>query len=61
MQPPKTREVISRLEREGWKLVRCKGGRRIYRKSNRTVVVHGKNSDPIDRGTYDDIKRNAGW
>ena len=61
MQPPKVREVISRLEREGFELARCGGGRRIYRKDDRTVTIHGKDNDPVDRGTYGAIKRRAGW
>jgi predicted RNA binding protein YcfA (HicA-like mRNA interferase family) len=61
MQPPKTREVTRRLEKEGWKLVREKGGRRRYRKDGKHVTIHGKDSDALTKGTWGAIKRQANW
>jgi predicted RNA binding protein YcfA (HicA-like mRNA interferase family) len=34
---PKARRVRGAIEEAGWKLVRMRGSRRIYRKGNRTV------------------------
>ncbi|MEG0758813.1 MAG: type II toxin-antitoxin system HicA family toxin [Raoultibacter sp.] len=61
MQPPTVREVTKRLVKEGWELTRCKDGRRIYRKNGKIVPIHGKDKDPIKRGTYKAIKEQAGW
>ena len=61
MQPPTVREVIARLEKEGWELARFKGGRRVYRKDGKTVTIHGKDGDTLTPGTYGAIKRQACW
>ena len=61
MQPPKIREIIKRLEHDGWKRIRAKGGRRIYRKGNKTVTIHGKDSDQPPKGTWAELKREAEW
>lgn len=61
MQPPKVRDVIKRLEAEGWQLVRCKGGRRIYRKSDKTVTIHGNNNHVLTIGTWRAIQKQADW
>lgn len=61
MEPPTVREITRRLEREGWKLARCKKGRRIYVKDGKIVTIHGRDSDRPKKGTYAEIKREAGW
>ena len=61
MEPPKVREVARRLEREGWSKVREKGGRRIYRKEEKIVTLHGKDNDRLKKGTWAEITREAGW
>lgn len=62
MQPPTVREVIKRLLAEGWVLVRYDGtSHRIFRKTDKLLVVAGKDGDHMKRGTYSDIKRKAGW
>ena len=61
MQPPTNREIVTRLNDEGFVEIRNKGGRRIFRKGARVVTVHGNdNSRPL-KGTYGAIKRQAGW
>lgn len=61
MQPPTVREVIGRLEAEGWELVRTKGDHRQYGKEGKRVTVAGKMSQHLDRGTYQAIRKSAGW
>lgn len=61
MQPPTVREVIKRLESEGWKELRRKGSHRQYVKDGKSITVAGKQSEHLDRGTYAGIKRGAGW
>lgn len=61
MQPPTVREVIGRLEAEGWELVRTRGDHRQYRKGGRIVTVAGKLGQHLDRGTYQVIRKSAGW
>ena len=61
MQPPRVRDVVSRLKSEGWEHVRTEGDHRIFQKSGRVAVVPGKLHDHLDRGTYGSIKRQASW
>ena len=61
MQPPTVREVIKRLEDEGWLLDRCRGDHRIYKKEGRIVPVAGRMKDHLDRGTWANIKSIVGW
>lgn len=62
MQPPTVREVISRLESEGWVLLRQNGtSHRVFGCNGRMVVVAGKLGEHLPRGTYSSIKREAGW
>lgn len=61
MEPPKVREVIRMLEGDGWRLVRCKGGRRIYRKDDRVVTIHGNDNHVLTIGTWKAILKQAGW
>ena len=60
--PPNVREIIRRLEREGWVLVRTNGSHRIFRHPARTgiVVVPGKLSRPLPIGTYRSVLRQSG-
>jgi predicted RNA binding protein YcfA (HicA-like mRNA interferase family) len=56
-------EIMSRLNREGWVLVRTRGSHRIFKHPGRpgqlVVVPHPKKDMP--RGTLASIMRNAGW
>ena len=62
MQPPTVREVIKRLESEGWKLIRQNGtSHRIFGKDGTIIPIAGKPGEHLDRGTYGKIKRLAGW
>jgi len=60
--PQKTRDVISRLEREGWIGRRGKGDHMNYRKPDGLCVITidtGKKEIP--KGTYSRIATLAGW
>ena len=61
MEPPTVREVIQRLEREGWCHVSTKGDHRKYGRDGSSVTVSGKLGDHVRKGTYASIKRQAGW
>jgi predicted RNA binding protein YcfA (HicA-like mRNA interferase family) len=57
-----SRDVIRRLERDGWQLARTKGSHRQYRHPTRgglVTVPHPKRDLPI--GTLRNIFRQAGW
>jgi predicted RNA binding protein YcfA (HicA-like mRNA interferase family) len=57
-----SREVIARLEREGWLLHHTKGSHRQYKhpsKPGRVTVPHPKRDLPT--GTLRSIYRQAGW
>lgn len=57
-----SREVIRRLEAEGWVLCHAKGSHRQYRHPARTgkvTVPHPKRDLPV--GTLRNIYRQAGW
>jgi predicted RNA binding protein YcfA (HicA-like mRNA interferase family) len=47
MQPPTVREIIRRLESEGFKNVRTVGDHRRYVKGNRKVTVAGKPNEHL--------------
>lgn len=61
MQPPTVREVIRRLEDEGWVLSRIKGDHRIFTKAGKVIVVSGNLNDTLKRGTWGAIRRQAEW
>lgn len=57
-----SREVIRRLERDGWRLVRTKGSHRQYKHPDRpglVTVPHPKRDLP--GGTLRAMFRQAGW
>ncbi|HZR98574.1 MAG TPA: type II toxin-antitoxin system HicA family toxin [Chloroflexota bacterium] len=61
--PPKVREVLKRLERDGWELLRQQGSHRQYRKRGNPYVltIAGRPSDELRPGTWSEIQRKAGW
>lgn len=61
MQPPTVREVIRRLEAEGFVLVRTVGDHRRYVKGSRRVTVSGKPSEHLKPKTWASVKSQAGW
>ena len=60
--PLKVHELITRLEVEGWFLIRQKGSHRQYHHPARTgtVTVAGKPSVDIPPGTLNSILKQAG-
>jgi len=60
----KVREIIKRLENEGWVLIRQKGSHKIFKKGGHPELIvlpdHGSNKEP-SIGVLNDIKKKAGW
>lgn len=56
------REVIKRIEADGWFLVRTKGDHRQFHHPNKpgTVTVAGKLSGDVPPGTLNSILKQAG-
>lgn len=61
MEPPTAREVIAHLEREGWTFVGCTGDHRKFRKDGRLVVVPGQLGEHLKKGTWSNVRQQAGW
>ncbi|MDR1184008.1 MAG: type II toxin-antitoxin system HicA family toxin [Coriobacteriales bacterium] len=61
METPTVREVIIRLEHEGFIKVRQKGSHRRYVKGSKKVTVAGNPREHLDPKTYRSIERQAGW
>lgn len=59
----KVREVIKRLEAEGWYHVHARGGHRQYKHPQKPgrVTIAGKPSDDLAPGTLNSIFKQAGW
>lgn len=60
--PTRVREIIRRLESEGWYLVRTRGSHRQYKHPSRPgrVTVAGKPSHDLAPGTLNSILKQAG-
>jgi predicted RNA binding protein YcfA (HicA-like mRNA interferase family) len=60
---PKVREVITRLESDGWVEVRRTGSHRHFRHPRQpgTVTVAGHPNEDLKPGTWASIQRQAGW
>ncbi len=60
---PKVREIIRRLEREGWVLTRTRGSHRQFTHPQKpgVVTVAGKPNDEPQEGTWRNIQKQAGW
>ena len=58
----KLREVIKRIEKDGWYLVRTRGSHRQYRHSTKKglVTISGHLDDIIAKGTLNSILKQAG-
>ena len=58
----KVRDVIKRIEQDGWCLCRTKGSHRQYKHSSKRglVTVPGKLGDDLAPGTLDSILKQAG-
>jgi predicted RNA binding protein YcfA (HicA-like mRNA interferase family) len=59
----KVREIVKRLESDGWVLVRTRGSHRQYRHPSKpgTVTIAGKPSDELAPGTLKSILKQAGF
>ena len=59
----KVRDVIYRLQKDGWKQVRMKGSHRQFKHAVKIgrVTVSGKPSDNLAPGTLNSIYKQAGW
>lgn len=60
-EPPTVREVIRRLEAEGFVHVRTVGDHRRYKRGNLSVTVPGKLSEHLHPSTWRSIRIQAGW
>ena len=58
----KVKELIKRIEKDGWEMVRMRGSHRQYRHPEKsgTVTVAGKPSADIPPGTLASILKQAG-
>jgi len=58
----KVREVIKRLEEDGWYLARTKGSHRQYKHDSKPglVTVPGKPGDDLAPGTLNSIFKQSG-
>ena len=58
--PTNSRDIIRRLESEGWVLVSSRGSHHKFRNKGQTIIVpHPKKDLPV--GTARNIARIAGW
>lgn len=60
MIPKSSKDIIHKLESEGWVFVSSKGSHHKYRKDGQSLIVpHPKKDLPL--GTARSIARVAGW
>jgi len=60
---PKVREIIRRLEQDGWYLVATRGSHRQYRHPTKPgkVTAAGKPNDHPSEAIWQSIQKQAGW
>ena len=60
--PPKIRELIRPLERDGWRLARTKGSHRQYKHPEKPgiVTIAGHEGEELAPGTLDSVLKQAG-
>ena len=60
--PPKVREAIRIVERDGWWLVRTHGSHRVFKHPEKPgiVVIAGNLGVDMPQGTWNDILKQAG-
>lgn len=58
----KIREVIKKIEKDGWYLVRIKGSHRQYKHPNKKglVTISGNLRDDLAKGTLNSILKQSG-
>ncbi len=55
-----SKQIVKRLQADGWELVSTKGSHHKFRRNGQTVIVpHPKKDLPL--GTVRSIARMAGW
>jgi predicted RNA binding protein YcfA (HicA-like mRNA interferase family) len=59
--PTKVRDIIKKLEADGWYLARTRGSHRQYKHPTKSglVTVPGKLSDDLAPGTFNNILKQA--
>lgn len=59
----KVRDVVRRLQKEGWYLQATRGSHRQYKHPNKPgrVTIPGKPGDELAHGTLNSIFKQAGW
>jgi predicted RNA binding protein YcfA (HicA-like mRNA interferase family) len=62
MATTKIREVLARLEADGWYLVAIRGSHRQFKHATKSgrVTVAGKPSDDLSPGTLNSVLKQAG-
>lgn len=58
--PANSKDIIRRLEAEGWVLVSSRGAHHKFRKGGRSLIVPHPKKD-LPTGTARNIARAAGW
>ena len=63
MATMKVREMLQKLAKDGWVIVRQEGSHRQLKHATKpgTVTVHGLPGHDIRDGTLRSIERQAGW
>ena len=61
MQPPTYREIIARLQKDGFELTRQRGSHKTFSKDEKRVTISGQGSKVPKKGTWNNIKNQAGW
>jgi predicted RNA binding protein YcfA (HicA-like mRNA interferase family) len=58
----KVRDLIKKIEDEGWKLARTRGSHRQYHHPNKpgTVTIAGHPGDDVPPGTLNSVLKQAG-
>ncbi len=58
----KVRKLIKIIERDGWFLVRTKGGHRQYKHPDKSglVTISGNLNDEVAKGTLNSVLKQAG-
>ncbi|MBI2339840.1 MAG: type II toxin-antitoxin system HicA family toxin [Deltaproteobacteria bacterium] len=59
----KIRDIIKRIEQDGWILVRTRGSHRQYKHPAKPglITIAGKPSDDLARGTLNSILKQGGY
>ena len=60
--PPKVREVIRLVERDGWRQVRTRGSHRVYKHPTKPgiTVISGHPGVDMPQGTWENVLKQAG-